>query len=374
LDTKRFEPIILCYERNNYTKILEELPVKTIFLYNKKEGAGTSAPIRKTKPSLQFLKKIKRFFIDDVVMSRKIRAIIKENNIDLLHHNTDFPFCTQALLANVPLKLPQVCHYRSLKPYEPYSFDLITSRRLAKKIDRHIYISNAVEKHFTRVLKIPPAKGIVVRDIVDVEKFKPGIPGNSITKELNLNGEVVVSCIGRIIPWKGQHIFIEALAHVARKHPDIKALVVGPFEKGVGDVSYYNHLVKLTHELALDGKVIFTGNRNDIPEILGVSDIVVHSSVEPEPQGLIIVEALLNRKPVVVADAGGASELVIDEQDGLKVVPGNVIEMAAAICTLIEKNRSQSSADLKRVPAILSEFVPQNQIKLIEGLYDELLN
>lgn len=377
LDKEKFEPIILSYEMNRYTRVFNELGVKTIFLnVKKKTGNGVAAkqkmPLRIFAP----FRKLKRLIIDDRRKSRQIAAIIKENKIDLIHHNNDINDSRQGILANRKLRLPQICHYRSLKPYHKDPINFSVDYFMAKNVNHHIFISHAVARHYTKTLKIKKTKGVVIRDIVDVKKFKPQIKNVAIQQEFGLqDSDIVISNIGRISRWKGQHIFIKALADVVKEYPQVKALVVGPSEPGVGDPKYLQELQKLTENLNLKDHVIYTGNREDIPGILSVSDMVVHSSIEPEPQGLVIVEALFYGKPVIVSDAGGAAELIVNNQGGLKVPPGNFAELTKAIINLIkchENNEVCINATTR--PLILSEFNPARQIQNIEQIYTSLLN
>ncbi len=377
LDKEKFEPVILCYELNKYTQVFNELGVKVLFLNEKKKsGNGTDEKHKKPYQIFAPFRKLKRLIIDDRRKSRQIAAIIRENKIDLIHHNNDINESRQGILANKKSRLPQICHYRSLKPYQTdpinYSVDYFT----AKNVDHHIFISHAVAKHFTNTLKITKHKGVVIRDIIDVKKFKPQ-PGNAgIQQEFGLqDSDIVITNIGRISHWKGQHIFVKALANVLVKYSSVKALIVGPSETGIGDPNYLLELQKLVRELHLDNHVIFTGNREDIPGILSVSDIVVHSSIEPEPQGLVIVEALFYGKPVIVSDDGGSSELIVNNQGGLKIPSGDPAALTGAIIKLIDGqlHHSKNINALSR-PLILSEFNPTRQIKSIEQIYTSLLN
>lgn len=372
LDKTKFEPIILCYEQNEFTQVLENLEAKVIFFTKAiKTWPKEKSGIQKKKPVSKIAYKMKRFFIDDFKMAKRIRLIISENKIDLIHHNCDFPFIRQGLLAN-NIKLPQVCHYRSLQPYTKFTFEWFIDKWLSKKIDHHICISNAVQKHFIENLNIPRSQSTVLRDIIDVEKFKERTPDMELKKSFHLSEDaIVITSIGRILPWKGQHIFIEAFAEVIKNYPTAKALIVGPFDKGLGNYDYYLELKNRVAELSLEDKFIFTGNRDDIAELIAISDCIVHSSISPEPQGLVIVEALFCNIPVVVSDAGGSAELIVNNEGGMKFISGNATSMALAICTLMAKANSDTS-NIKK-PRILEDFVPENQIKVIENIYNELL-
>ena len=377
LDKQKFEPVILCHEWSKYTQVFTELGVKTIFLNGKKKY-GNGAAAKHTQPYRIFapFRKLKRLIIDDRRKSRQIASIIKENKIDLIHHNNDINESRQAILANRKYRLPQVCHYRSLKPYQKDPINHSIDYFMAKNVNHHIFISHAVSKHFTKNLKIKEHKGSVIRDIIDVKKFKPQVRNVAIQQELGLqDADIVISNIGRISRWKGQHVFIKAMAEVVKEYPSVKALVVGPSEPGVGDPNYFNELQKLTENLQLNHHIIFTGNREDIPSILSVTDIVVHSSIEPEPQGLVIVEALFYGKPVIVSDDGGSAELIVNNQGGLKVPPGNPAELAKAMFQLIKCHLKEAvSVNTTNRPLILSEFNPLRQIKNIEQIYTSLLH
>ncbi len=376
LDQQKFEPIILCFELNEYTSVLNELGVKVLFLSARKHNQHLTV---KQKIPIKFFapfRKLKRLIIDDRRKSKQIAAIIKENHIDLIHHNSDINDCRPAILANRKTRLPQVCHYRSLKPYynDPVNWNI--DYFMAKNINFHIYISKAVERHFSRHLKIKGSSGMVIRDIVDPKKFEPLAKTTRLVCEFGFSDkDIIITNIARISRWKGQHIFLKAIAEVRKLYPNVKALVVGPSETGVGDPVYMEELKKLSHHLGINGAVIFTGNRNDIPEILSITDIVTHTSIEPEPQGLVIIEALLAGKPIIVSDAGGAAELIVNDQGGCKIEPGSVAELSIAIKRYVRKLMKHEDVLSNRdKPEILAEFNTALQIKTIEDIYERLLN
>ncbi len=372
LNKTKYEPIILCYEQNEYTQILETLEAKVIFFSKplKLNSKKKNLP-QKTKQITKLAYKFKKFFVDDVTFAKRIKQVIIEQKIDLIHHNCDFPFIRQGLLANT-LKLPQVCHYRSLQPYQKFTFDWMIDKWLVRKVDYHICISNAVQMHFAKYLNIPVSNTTVLRDIIDVEKFRKKMPDKMLMKRLNLSEEdIIVTSIGRILPWKGQHVFIEAFSEVAKKKPHVKALIVGPHEDGLGNYDYYVSLKQQAVELGLEDRILFTGNRDDIPELIAISHCIVHSSISPEPQGLVIVEALFCNTPVVVSDSGGSAELIVNNEGGMKFISGNASSMASAICGVLDNQIW--FAKMQEKPKILQDFIPEKQIEVIENIYDELL-
>src|ERR1051326_8587319 len=103
--------------------------------------------------------------------------------------------------------------------------------------------------------------------------------------------------------------------------------MVGSHEKGVGSENYFNHLKHLACKYQLHNKIIFTGNRTDIADIMNTSDVIVHTAVRPEPQGIVILEAQLCRKTVIASDDAGSAEL-IKKYGGILFQPNNARQLA----------------------------------------------
>jgi glycosyltransferase involved in cell wall biosynthesis len=136
---------------------------------------------------------------------------------------------------------------------------------------------------------------------------------------------------GRIAPWKGQHVFLEAFAQAFRDS-DAKAVIIGaPL---FGEEDYKRELERLASELRLDGRVEFRGFREDMASELAHLEVLVHSSVIPEPFGQVVTEAMSVGLPVVAADAGGPAEVIEHGVNGLLYPPGDVEGLASALRTL----------------------------------------
>jgi glycosyltransferase involved in cell wall biosynthesis len=88
-------------------------------------------------------------------------------------------------------------------------------------------------------------------------------------------------------------------------------------------------------ELKLEDRVHLLGFRADIPVLMRAVDVVLHTSVAPEPFGRIIVEGMLAGRPVVAARAGGTPEIVRHDSTGFLVPPGDDAMIADAVATLL---------------------------------------
>jgi glycosyltransferase involved in cell wall biosynthesis len=146
-----------------------------------------------------------------------------------------------------------------------------------------------------------------------------------------VKNSAVVGLFGRIARWKGQHVFLKALAEL----PNVRGLIVGEALFTEEDRRYGRELRELAAELNIADRIHFAGFCPDIlPHLLSV-DIVAHCSISPEPFGRVIVEAMLAGRPVIATRAGGATEIVTDNQTGVLVEPGNSHALAAAIQRLL---------------------------------------
>ncbi len=143
---------------------------------------------------------------------------------------------------------------------------------------------------------------------------------------------IVIAMVGRLAPWKGQHLFLEAFAR-AVPDGDARAVVVGGAL--FGEDVYEASLQAQVAQLDLVDRVEMTGHVDDVDSYYRRADILVHASTTPEPFGQVLVEGMGAGLPVVAADAGGPTEIVTHEVDGLLYAPGDVDALAAAIRRLV---------------------------------------
>src|SRR6185295_10342523 len=142
---------------------------------------------------------------------------------------------------------------------------------------------------------------------------------------------------------------------------------------GVGSRVYANELRQQVTSLGMKDKVIFTGNRQDIPEIINISDMIVHSSVKPEPQGLVIIEALLCKKKVIAVNTFGSGEL-ISKYGGIPVKPGDAEALAALLKQdMINNGKKNGCGDENSYKRLRDDFDSEKQVASIMRVYQNVL-
>jgi glycosyltransferase involved in cell wall biosynthesis len=185
---------------------------------------------------------------------------------------------------------------------------------------------------------------------------------DSLRSALGLPDGFLLGVFSRISPWKGQHIVIEALATLPA---NARLIIVGAAL--FGEDAYMEQLRDTETRLGVSDRVVFMGHRNDVPKIMRAVDVVVHSSVDPEPFGRTLVEAMLSRVPVVASANGAAPEILNDGEAGILIPPNDPPAMATALRQLMT---TDTSAMVDR--AEKRALTMYNATRMIKDVRDEL--
>ncbi len=167
-----------------------------------------------------------------------------------------------------------------------------------------------------------PELTCVVPNGVGIEMAHVGVDERS---ELGLPGGPLVGVFSRLAPWKGQHVVLRAVARLR----NVGCIVVG--SPLFGEQAYESSLRKLVAELDMRDRVLFLGQRCDVPRLMRAVDIVIHPSVVPEPFGRTLIEAMLVGRPVIATDAGASTEILACGSAGTLVPAGSDQALADAI-------------------------------------------
>ncbi|MFN3409423.1 MAG: glycosyltransferase family 4 protein [Limisphaerales bacterium] len=136
-----------------------------------------------------------------------------------------------------------------------------------------------------------------------------------------LAGRRVLTLPGRITRLKGHEDFFQLLAALLREGVKVHGLVVG--DTHPKKQAYRAELEALVQRLGVADRVTFTGHRNDLREVLAISDVVCSLSQQPEAFGRTTLEALALGRPVLAYDHGGVGEQLRDLFPAGRVPPGD---------------------------------------------------
>ena len=247
-------------------------------------------------------------------------------HFDVLYANSQKAFLVAALAKR--RGQPLVWHLRDILSPDHFSFPL---RKVAVFMGNHFATVIVVNSQATADALIAAGgkeeKVRVVHDGVSHEPFDQIGPETikDLRDEIGSGSRPTVGVFGRLSPWKGQQVLLEALSAI----PDAHAVLVG--DALFGEVQVAEDLRRRAAQHDLAHRVHFLGFRSDIPALMKSMDIVVHTSTSAEPFGLVLVEGMLAGKPVIATRAGGALEIIEDGKSGLLTSPGSVDELRQAI-------------------------------------------
>jgi glycosyltransferase involved in cell wall biosynthesis len=251
------------------------------------------------------------------------------DNFDVLYANSQKAFVLSALARNSKQKL--IWHLRDMLSAEHFSSFM---RRIAVFAGNHtadLIIANSAATCESLQLSGNRNPSVtVIYNGIHPEPFDRVQDSEirALRSELGWQGKFVVGAFGRLSPWKGQHILLEAASTL----PDLHIAVVGDALFGEDDYAHSLRQLVMTHHL--EQRVQFLGFRKDIPLLMRSVDVVAHTAVAPEPFGRILVEGMLASRPVIASRAGGALEILRDQDTGLLVPPRDVPALRNAIDSL----------------------------------------
>ncbi len=203
---------------------------------------------------------------------------------------------------------------------------------------------------------IPENKIHILPLCIEAEKFVIPKDKLKIREQLNLPiNKKIVGIIGRIDKSKGQEFLIEALALVRAKGYDLEALVMGDETKG-NENTYLPYLKELVKKFEIENFVHFRGHWQAVELAYAALDFFVVASLE-ETYGMVTIEAMASRLPVIGVASFGTKDLIIPEKTGLYCQPKDANSIAEALIRLIEN------------PSFAQQIAQQAQ-KIVQEKYD----
>ena len=273
-----------------------------------------------------------RFFaaVPSVLAYRKeLRRAIRKAKPDLIHSN-GFKMHILSLWSR-PGDVPVIWHIHDYVSKRPFM-----SRLMRLHAPRCAYaIANSASVAADLRAICPGLNISTVRNAVDVAQFSPEGTHLDLDALAGLPrpapGTIKVGLLATMARWKGHAVFLEALSKLSCDAPVRAYILGGPLYQTEGSQWSEKELRTLAGTLRVADRVGFTGFIDRPAAALRALDIVVHASTDPEPFGLVIVEAMACGRAVVISQAGGAAEIIRDGIDGLGHQPGNSAQLARCI-------------------------------------------
>jgi glycosyltransferase involved in cell wall biosynthesis len=240
------------------------------------------------------------------------------------------------------LRVPHVWHAR----------EIVVQSRAALHLERFL-----ARRYATRVLAMSEAIAAqldranveVVHDDPEPAEFTPARAG-AFRARVGITDDVpLIGSAGRVDTWKGLDLLLDAFLRVRDSVPEAELVVAGA--PVAGKERYADELARRAQ--ATPG-VHWLGSRDDVPDLVADLDVFVLPSTEPEPYGLVLVEALASGTPVVATDRGGPTEIVARAAPGAGrlVPPGEPAALADAVIAQLQARTASTPERAGRRPLL----------------------
>lgn len=251
-----------------------------------------------------------------LLQQRKLTEIIHQEKVAIVHSNATAAHAAAGTAAR-RCGVPAIWQVRDLAELGRWG------HLLERRADAIVAISQTVAQALESQ-HIPRRKIHLIYNSLDINEWLPQTPpDDSIRNALNATKSTVVfGCVGQLVAWKNQALFIEAAAMLRKLEPDanMKFAVIGsdPWKR---NPAYRSQLLRQAKTLGLREDLLFFPHQKDNRAALAACDVLVHAA-HREPFGRVLIEAMALEKTVVAFYAAGAGEIVTSEKDGLLVPPG----------------------------------------------------
>ena len=308
---------VLLFSRGPFVEMLQARGVSVSVLQapqrlaDVRKGAGMAAYLRAVPELAGFL----------WALRKEIRVA------DLVYFNTAKALL-HGVVAGIGFRTPSVFHLHDLLTPEHFSrlnIRLITCA--ANRTRGVIANSPATAEAFQKAGGKVPVH--VIPNGFDLSRFAP-LPQAEVLAargEFSAGSAPVAAVFGRIARWKGQDLLLRAASGI----PGLRVWIVGEALFTGDDRRYAGELKALASSPALAGRVDFLGHRDDVPRLMQAADVIVHTSVAPEPFGRVVAEGMLSGRAVIASRAGGPLEMIRTGETGWLFAPGDAGDLASVL-------------------------------------------
>lgn len=342
LDKRVFEPIVLSFTDGPMIDILKEKGIQTHVIFTQKPF--------------------------NVFIWKKVKKLIKENEIDIIHaHGTRAN--SNVFWAAKSLDIPLIYTIHGWSFHDDQKtfvkkFRILSEKFLTSRANLNISVSESNKQSGQKYIK--SFSSTVVNNGIDQEKFNPAKSFANIRQELGIDqNTTLLLFIARFTSHKQPLTLIRAFADVVKKMPALKLLMVG-------DGDEKTEALSLVKELSIADNVIFLPFRQDVPAILNAADIFILPSLwEGLPIGLL--EAMSMGKAVIATNVDGTSEIVRHQDNGYLIEVNNLQRnLAEAIIHVAGNSSLRQKFGANAIQTVKNHFNAASMTRQIENIYTSL--
>lgn len=362
IDRQRFQPVVVLPSEGSLRKPLEDLGIEVVIIEAEHGWLTVDIAWYNLIEGMQS-------------RTKAIVELITSKQIDIVHTNSNrrFEGALAARLTGIPhLYLAHIQYEPDMPLYQRLHLSQASFSQLMSELsDQVVAVSNSVSA--TLATQVTGNKLQVIHNGLELSFFNAALANrsNRLKEELNIPLDcIMVTGVGRIVFDKGFDYFIETARLVLQKHQHKTHFVLVGGEE---NIDFTNLLKQKISEYAISDNFHFMGFREDVADILAISDIFVLSS-RKEGHPYVMLEAMASECAVVAFDCAGVEETIEEGISGFIVPIGDINAMAEHLIMLIdsvELRDSLAKAAKKRIKAF---FTADKTATGLMTVYEKLLH
>jgi glycosyltransferase involved in cell wall biosynthesis len=232
-------------------------------------------------------------------------------------------------------------------------------------VDKFTVVSDILKEKLIVTHNIPERKIETIYNGIELQKYRTYDSDKSskeIRKEFGVDDkELFVATIGRMVWQKGFEYLLESIPEIIKTLPQSKILIVG-------DGPLKDKLKVKSEKLKVADKIIFTGFRSDIKEILSAVDLLVIPSLS-EGFPMVTLEAMAMAKPIIATNIDGITEQITDGVDGILMPPKDPSALAKAVIRVLTNKELARNMGLSARKKVEQEFSIEKMVEETERVY-----
>ena len=292
-----------------------------------------------------------------------IRRICQDESVDFVHMHSSHSHAMGVLSAIFGNRAKLILSRRVDVPMR--SNVLSRFKFNYRGIEKIVCVSDAIKEVMRPDLN-DPEKLVTVHSGIDLARFEgTHVPGK-LRKEFNVPADVpIVGNVSALADHKDYPTYLKVCRELKDQGVEARFFLIGggPLEE---------ELRKLVKELEIEDRVVMTGHRSDIPEIMGDLDVFLMTS-KTEGLGTTVLDAFANRVPVVATRGGGIPEMIEDGVNGYLSEIGDYTTLARQVLALLPRDERRASFVEHAFETLRKGFTKEETARQTVAIYREVL-
>jgi len=299
----------------------------------------------------------------------RLVAIFRNQKIDIVHSHRGHDHWLAALALSISRKKIPLMRTRHVNV--AVKNHIFNKWLYNYKTDKIICVANHIRDNLISNNRFNEKKLEVIYTGADTGLFDYRLSGEKIRREFRISeSSPVIGVVGRITPIKGHRFVLNAVPAIKKEFPDAKFIFAGDFR----DRNFLTHLQSIIEKLGIKESIIFTGFRDDIPEIVASFDVAVISSKGSEGSSRACYEFMAMKKPIIATKVGIIPEIIEDGITGMLISEMDSEAMAVAIIRTLKDRDGAKKLGEAACNSLMKKFNFNVWVEKNERLFFEVVS